>query len=95
MTKLIGSGRCLGKTTMAILESHATGNQIFTVIYICAEVARIKKRRRGYSDMHLFCPCIPEQLNYSSAGGTPYNRIINHYYSFSGNRFFHCIKLYS
>ena len=28
MTKLIGFGRCLGKTTMAILESHATGHYI-------------------------------------------------------------------
>ena len=28
MTKLIGFGRCLDKTTMAILESHATGNRI-------------------------------------------------------------------
>ena len=28
MTKIIGFGRCLGKTTMAILESHATGHYI-------------------------------------------------------------------
>ena len=28
MTKLIGFGRCLGKTTTAILESHATGHYI-------------------------------------------------------------------
>ncbi|WP_279630768.1 hypothetical protein [Streptococcus suis] len=28
MTKLIGFGRCLGKTTIAILESHATGHYI-------------------------------------------------------------------
>ena len=32
MTKLIGFGRCLGKTTMAILESHATGHYI-----VCAD----------------------------------------------------------
>lgn len=28
MTKIIGFGRCFGKTTMAILESHATGHYI-------------------------------------------------------------------
>ena len=30
MTKLIGFGRCLGKTTMAILESYATGKYIIS-----------------------------------------------------------------
>ena len=39
MTKLIGFGRCFGKTTMAILESHVTGNQI-----ICANNRSISNR---------------------------------------------------
>ncbi|NQN23851.1 hypothetical protein HPA49_10180 [Streptococcus suis] len=43
MTKLIGFGRCFGKTTMAILESHATGNQI-----ICAN-NRIAKHTSDYA----------------------------------------------
>ncbi|HEP1818443.1 TPA: hypothetical protein VB845_000222 [Streptococcus suis] len=43
MTKLIGFGRCFGKTTMAILESHATGNQI-----ICAN-NRIVKHTSDYA----------------------------------------------
>ncbi len=37
MTKLIGFGRCLGKTTMAILESHATGNRILVANHRMAE----------------------------------------------------------
>ncbi|HEM5623293.1 hypothetical protein HO849_01155 [Streptococcus suis] len=43
MTKLIGFGRYFGKTTMAILESHATGNQI-----ICAN-NRIAKHTSDYA----------------------------------------------
>ena len=43
MAKLIGFGRCLGKTTMAILESHATGNQI-----ICAN-NRIARNTSAYA----------------------------------------------
>ncbi|CYW18719.1 hypothetical protein [Streptococcus suis] len=43
MTKIIGFGRCFGKTTMAILESHATGNQI-----ICAN-NRIVKHTSDYA----------------------------------------------
>lgn len=43
MTKIIGFGRCFGKTTMAILESHATGNQI-----ICAN-NRIAKHTSDYA----------------------------------------------
>ncbi|HEM3552270.1 MULTISPECIES: hypothetical protein [Streptococcus] len=43
MTKLIGFGRGFGKTTMAILESHATGNQI-----ICAN-NRIAKHTSDYA----------------------------------------------
>ncbi|WP_155971622.1 hypothetical protein [Streptococcus ruminantium] len=43
MTKIIGFGRCFGKTTMAILESHATGNQI-----ICSN-NRIAKHTSDYA----------------------------------------------
>lgn len=49
MTKLIGFGRANGKSTMAILESHATGNQI-----ICANNRMVKNisydaNRMGYA----------------------------------------------
>ena len=37
MAKIIGFGRCLGKTTMAILESHATGHYI-----VCPNSRRAK-----------------------------------------------------
>ncbi|HEM5945290.1 TPA: hypothetical protein U2B00_001974 [Streptococcus suis] len=44
MTKIIGFGRCFGKTTMAILESHATGHYI-----VCAN-------RKMADDTLLGCP---------------------------------------
>ena len=48
MTKLIGFGRCFGKTTMAILESHATGNQIICANNRMAKITSSHAKQLGY-----------------------------------------------
>ena len=49
MTKLIGFGRCFGKTTMAILESHATGNQIICANNRMAKITSSHAKQLGYA----------------------------------------------
>ena len=49
MTKLIGFGRCFGKTTMAILESHATGNQIICANNRMAQITSSHAKQLGYA----------------------------------------------
>ncbi|UGQ07449.1 hypothetical protein [Streptococcus anginosus] len=49
MAKLIGFGRCFGKTTMAILESHATGNQIICANNRIARDTSAYARQLGYT----------------------------------------------
>lgn len=49
MTKLIGFGRCLGKTTMAILESHATGNQIICANNRMVKITSSHAKQLGYA----------------------------------------------
>lgn len=52
MTKLIGFGRCLGKTTMAILESHATGKYILCANHNRARAAFYQAKELGYTIPH-------------------------------------------
>ncbi|WP_449451654.1 hypothetical protein [Streptococcus suis] len=52
MTKLIGFGRCFGKTTMAILESHATGNQIICANNKMAKAVFQQAGQLGYTIPH-------------------------------------------
>ncbi len=52
MTKLIGFGRCFGKTTMAILESHATGNQIICANSKMAKAVFQQAGQLGYTIPH-------------------------------------------
>lgn len=64
MTKLIGFGRCLGKTTMAILESHATGHYIVCANRRMADDTSRFAKQLGYtipfplsvSDTRFRCP---------------------------------------
>ena len=49
MTKLIGFGRCFGKTTMAILESHATGNQIICANNRMVKITSSHAKQLGYA----------------------------------------------
>ena len=49
MTKLIGFGRCFGKTTMAILESHVTGNQIICANNRMAQITSSHAKQLGYA----------------------------------------------
>ncbi len=49
MTKLIGFGRCFGKTTMAILESHVTGNQIICANNRMAKITSSHAKQLGYA----------------------------------------------
>ena len=49
MTKLIGFGRYFGKTTMAILESHATGNQIICANNRMAQITSYHAKKLGYT----------------------------------------------
>ena len=49
MTKLIGFGRYFGKTTMAILESHATGNQIICANNRMAQITSYHAIKLGYA----------------------------------------------
>ena len=49
MTKLIGFGRCFGKTTMAIMESHVTGNQIICANNRIAKYTSDYARQLGYT----------------------------------------------
>lgn len=55
MTKLIGFGRCLGKTTMAILESHATGNRILVANRKMAENTFGMAQELGYTIPYPIC----------------------------------------
>ncbi len=55
MTKLIGFGRCLGKTTMAILESHATGNRILVANHRMAENTFGMAQKLGYTIPYPIC----------------------------------------
>ncbi|WP_057489531.1 hypothetical protein [Streptococcus anginosus] len=55
MTKLIGFGRCLGKTTMAILESHATGNRILVANHRMAENTFGMAQELGYTIPYPIC----------------------------------------
>lgn len=55
MTKLIGFGRCLGKTTMAILESHATGNRILVANRKMAENTFGMAQELGYTIPYQIC----------------------------------------
>lgn len=55
MTKLIGFGRCLGKTTMAILESHATGNRILVANQKMAENTFGMAQELGYTIPYPIC----------------------------------------
>ena len=55
MTKLIGFGRCLGKTTMAILESHATGNRILVANHRMAENTFGMAQELGYTILYPIC----------------------------------------
>lgn len=52
MTKIIGFGRCFGKTTMAILESHATGNQIICANNKMAKAVFQQAGELGYTIPH-------------------------------------------
>lgn len=52
MTKIIGFGRCFGKTTMAILESHATGNQIICANNKMAKAVFQQAEQLGYTIPH-------------------------------------------
>ena len=56
MTKLIGFGRCLGKTTMAILESHATGSRILVANQKMAESTFGMAQELGYTIPYPICP---------------------------------------
>lgn len=56
MTKLIGFGRCLGKTTMAILESHATGSRILVANQKMAENTFGMAQELGYTIPYPICP---------------------------------------
>lgn len=55
MTKLIGFGRCLGKTTMAILESHATGNRILVANQKMAKNTFGMAQELGYAIPYPIC----------------------------------------
>ena len=55
MTKLIGFGRCLGKTTMAILESHATGSRILVATQKMAENTFGMAQELGYAIPYPIC----------------------------------------
>lgn len=55
MTKLIGFGRCLGKTTMAILESHATGSRILVATQKMAENTFRMANELGYAIPYPIC----------------------------------------
>ena len=55
MTKLIGFGRCLGKTTMAILESHATGSRILVANQKMAENTFRMAQELGYAIPYPIC----------------------------------------
>ena len=55
MTKLIGFGRCLGKTTMAILESHATGSRILVATQKMAENTFKMAQESGYAIPYPIC----------------------------------------
>lgn len=55
MIKLIGFGRCLGKTTMAILESHATGNRILVANHRMAENTFGMAQKLGYTIPYPIC----------------------------------------
>ena len=52
MTKIIGFGRSFGKTTMAILESHATGNQIICANSKMAKAVFQQAGQLGYTIPH-------------------------------------------
>ena len=64
MTKLIGFGRCLGKTTMAILESHATGNRIL--------VANQKMAENTFRMAQELCYTIPYPICVNDLVRTPH-----------------------
>ena len=49
MTKLIGFGRQIGKTTMAILESHATGKYIVSANSKMAKNTFYFAKQLGYT----------------------------------------------
>lgn len=49
MAKIIGFGRCVGKTTMAILESHATGQYILCSNHRKAEDTFRYAKELGYT----------------------------------------------
>lgn len=55
MTKLIGFGRCFGKTTMAILESHANGNRILVANQKMAENTFGMAQELGYTIPYPIC----------------------------------------
>lgn len=55
MTKLIAFGRCLGKTTMAILESHATGNRVLVANQKMAENTFGMAQELGYTIPYPIC----------------------------------------
>ena len=55
MAKLIGFGRCLGKTTMAILESHATGNRILVANQKMAKNTFGMAQELGYAIPYPIC----------------------------------------
>lgn len=55
MTKLIGFGRCLGKTTMAILESHATGSRILVANQKMVENTFRMAKELGYTIPYPIC----------------------------------------
>lgn len=55
MTKLIGFGGCIGKTTMAILESHVTGNRILVAKQRMAENTFSMAQELGYEIPYPIC----------------------------------------
>ncbi|AGM99834.1 hypothetical protein [Streptococcus iniae] len=60
MTKIIGFGRAIGKTTMAILESYATGNYIVCANRVTAKATFDYAQQLGYTIPYPLAATSPE-----------------------------------